>query len=63
MPPESMAEEKFSIFINFDNDLYESGEILDSQVHQSEINENELYEKYTVKNILLHLKIIMLVTF
>ena len=42
------TEEQFSILVNFDNDLRESG---DPQLHQSETDENELDEKCIVKNI------------
>ena len=30
LPPEGMTEEQFSIFVNIDNDLEESGEISES---------------------------------
>ena len=52
-----MAEEQFFIFVNIDNDLEESDEISDHQLHQSEIDENEPDEKCTVKNIPLHIEI------
>ena len=54
LPPEAMTEKQFSIFVNIENDLEESGEILDPQLHQSETDENELDEEYTVKNIPSH---------
>ena len=55
-PPESMTEEQFSIFVNFDNDLEENGEISDSQFHHSKTDENKLDEECTVKNIPSHIK-------
>ena len=57
LPPEGMTEEQFSIFVNIDNNLEESGEISDPQLHQSEINENELDEECTVKNFSSHIEI------
>ena len=50
LSPEGMTEEQFFIFINFDNDLEESGEISDPQLHQNEIEENELDKECSVKN-------------
>ena len=57
LSPEVMTEEQFSIFVNIDNDLEESGEISDPQLLQSEIDENEPYEECTAKNIPSHIEI------
>ena len=62
LPPESMTEEQFSIFVNFDNDLEESCEILHQpQFHQSEIDKNELMKNVLSKISRHILKLIMLV--
>ena len=44
-----MTEERFSIFVNFDNDLEKIDEILNSQLHLIEINKIELDEECTVE--------------
>ena len=57
LSPERMSEEQFSIFINFDNALEERGDISDLQFHQSEIDENELHEEFTLQNMPSHIEI------
>ena len=57
LPPEGTTEEQFLIFVNFNNDLEESGEISDPQFHKSEIEENELDEKSSIKIIPSHIEI------
>ena len=56
LPPGGMTEEQFSIFVNTNNDLDESDEISDSQLHQSETDENEPDEECNVKNISSHIE-------
>ena len=48
---QKVTEEHLLIFVNFNNDLEESGEISDPQLHKGEITENELDEECTDKNI------------
>ena len=61
LPPERKTEEQFSFFVNFDNDLEENAEISDNQLHQTIIDENNLDEECTVKNINHILNLIMFV--
>ena len=53
-----MTEQQFFIFVNFDNDLEDSSEISNPQLHQIKTDKNELDEEYTIKNISLHAEII-----
>ena len=48
---EVLAEKEFSILVNFDKDLEESIETWDPQLHQSQIDKNQLHEECTVKYI------------